>query len=143
MPLALSGASEAPEPIASAARRPDLRFLSPRHDYDGGRGWSRRVAVGGDEYVVGVEAGKRVRIPFKPRGVHGVKSHGYQWHGFVRTTAGETLWDGRVNGSLGCRGLLDAAGLLGATGEVVSVPTEVQSSDWDGARQPSGESGRA
>jgi hypothetical protein len=94
-----------------------LRFVAPRHDYDLGRGWSRRVAVGDVEYIVGVEAGRRVRIPFRPRNGRKGKAHGYQWFGFVRAVNGKSVWEGRVNGSLGCRGLLVAAGILKAHDE--------------------------
>jgi hypothetical protein len=73
-------------------------------------GWSRSVYVDGQEYSVSVKRGKAVRIPYKRRG----HNRGWQWHGSVyRITKNHGhVWTGRVNGSIGCRGLLVEAGVL-------------------------------
>lgn len=70
-------------------------------------GWARQVTVDGVLYWVGVETGKRVRIPFKPRG-----TYGYQWHGYCRDAAGKYLYRAQVTGSTGARWLLEAAGVV-------------------------------
>lgn len=89
-----------------------MTFVSDRHDYAHGAGWSRRVLVGDVEYVVGVERGRKVRIAFKPSG----QNVGWRYHGFVRDVRGREVWSERVGGTLGARGLLRRAGLLPPTG---------------------------
>lgn len=80
--------------------------------------WGNKYAnvtlADGRKVHVAVEKGKRIRIPYKPRG-HNI---GWQWHGTVRLT--ETngrlriVFCDRVNGSCGVRGLLRSAGLIPA-----------------------------
>lgn len=81
--------------------------LEPRHDYAHNAGWSRKVTVDGVSYVVGIERGKRVQIPFKPRG-----TYGYKYFGFVRNAAGKEVWSAAVGGSLGAKGLLMRASIV-------------------------------
>lgn len=83
-----------------------LVFLAPRHDYEGGGGWSRRVSYAGTEYIVGIERGKRVRIMYKPRGPG---AWGFWWHGFVRDVSGRTLWSALVGKSTGVLGIVREA----------------------------------
>ena len=73
-------------------------------------GWSRTVKVGDQEYSVSVRRGKSVRIPYKPRG----KNRGWHWYGAVYRIGanGGRVWDDRVPGSIGCRGLLIEAGVI-------------------------------
>lgn len=85
-----------------------MTFVSDRHNYAHGAGWSRRVLVGDVEYVVGVERGRKVRIAFKPSG----QNVGWRYHGFVRDARGHEVWSDNVCGTLGARGLLRRAGLL-------------------------------
>jgi hypothetical protein len=86
-----------------------LTFTGPKRDNIFG-GWARSVRVGEQEFACSVRRGKMVRIPYKPRG----QNKGYHWHGSVyRIGAGSgCVWDGRVPGSIGCRGLLVEAGIL-------------------------------
>lgn len=84
-----------------------MTFTSDKREMPCG-GWCRNVEVGGTRYCVGVERGKRVRIPYKPRG----HNMGYQWWGFVRDTNGRDVWSDRVVGSIGARGVLKLAGLI-------------------------------
>jgi len=74
------------------------------------RNWYRTVTFDdGRVFVVGVERGKPVRIPFKPRG----QNRGFQWWGVVRDATGRTVWTDRLSsGTVGVRGLLMRAGLL-------------------------------
>lgn len=72
--------------------------------------WSRTVRVGDQEYSCSVRETKRVRIAFKPRG----ENWGWQYEGAVfriGTNQGR-VWCDRVSGSIGCRGLLLAAGVI-------------------------------
>jgi hypothetical protein len=74
-------------------------------------GWSRNCRVGAADYAVTVQRGKSVRIAFKPRG----QNRGWQWHGSVYMggpNGGRCLWSGRVDGSIGVRGLLIMAGVF-------------------------------
>ena len=82
-------------------------FTGDRRDTFGG--WSRTVLVGEVEYSCSVRRGKSVRTPYKPRG----QNRGWHWHGAVyRLGGGGRVWEGRVPGSIGCRGLLAEAGLI-------------------------------
>lgn len=79
-------------------------------------GWSRNAKVNGVEYAVSVKRGKSVRIAFKPRG----QNRGWHWHGEVYrihspTLGGGYVWSGRVPKSIGVRGLLAEAGVVGWT----------------------------
>lgn len=85
-----------------------FEFLAPKHDYAFEGGWSRKVKVGDQEYIVGVERGKRVRIAYKPRG----QNIGWKWRGFVRDAKGREIWSGLVPKTLGARGLLADAGVI-------------------------------
>jgi uncharacterized membrane protein len=69
------------------------------------------VCVGDRLYMVSVRTGKRIRIPYKPRGPG---AYGYQWIGRVHSIDdGERItWEDIVGGSLGVRGLLRYAGVL-------------------------------
>lgn len=67
-----------------------------------------RVTVDGVPYFVGRERGKRVRIPYQPRG----HNTGYQWHGVVRDANARTIHYGRVGKSTGYLGILHDAGLI-------------------------------
>lgn len=71
-------------------------------------GWARTVTVGGVEYQCSVRHWKPVRIAYKPRG----QNRGWKWWGTVYKTGGGRVWSGEVPGSIGCRGLLAAAGLV-------------------------------
>ena len=71
-------------------------------------GWSRRVKVGDTEYYCSVRRGKMVRIPYKPRG----ENKGFHWYGAVYEVGGSRIWEDRVPGSIGCRGLLFEAGVI-------------------------------
>jgi len=70
-------------------------------------GWSRDCEVAGIRYQVSMRRGKSVRIAFKPRG----QNRGWHWYGIVYSE-GKQLWEGRVPGSLGVRGILAEAGVL-------------------------------
>lgn len=82
-----------------------IEFTTERTENPFG-GWARNVRVGDVEYQVSVRRGKSVRIPYKPRG----QNRGWHWHGSVYA-GGKCLWSGRVPGSIGCRGLLEEAGV--------------------------------
>lgn len=73
-------------------------------------GWSRRVRIGEKEYSCSVRRGKAVRIPYKPRG----QNRGWKWVGSVYRLGdgGGWVWTDDVPGSIGCRGMLIAAGLI-------------------------------
>lgn len=83
-------------------------FTGPR--VDSFSGWSRTVKVRDQEYAVSIRRGKSIRIPYKPRG----KNRGWQWWGSVYRIANNhgKVWEDRVPGSLGCRGLLVEAGVI-------------------------------
>ena len=82
-------------------------------------GWSRRVRVGGQEYAISVRRGKSVRIPYQRRG----HNKGWHWHGAVYriSTNHGRVWEGRVPGSIGCRGLLFEAGVVNEPAEMVGT----------------------
>lgn len=86
-----------------------LRFTSNRRDLPM-VGWVRSVMVAGQEYSVSIKRDKRVRIAFKPRG----ENWGWTYHGTVYRIGQNSgrVWEGRVPGSLGVRGLLKRAGVL-------------------------------
>jgi len=76
--------------------------------------WSRKAVIdrevkGVDDLIVHVvhRRGKRVRIPYKPRG----ENIGYEWWGEVYEN-GRCLWHGKINKSNGVRGILKAADLI-------------------------------
>lgn len=69
-------------------------------------GWTRDCRVAGIDYQVSVRQGKKVRIPYKPRG-----TFGFQWNGSVYS-GGRCLWSGAVSGTIGARGLLIEAGVI-------------------------------
>ncbi len=73
-------------------------------------GWSRTVRVGDQEYAVSVRRGKSVRIRYR-------KQRGFHWYGSVYRigTNHGRVWEDRVPGSIGCRGLLIEAGVLEIT----------------------------
>jgi hypothetical protein len=73
-------------------------------------GWSRRVKVGEQEYACSVRRGKSVRIRYKPRG----ENMGWHWYGAVYKVGSNAgrVWEDRVPGSIGCRGLLIEAGVI-------------------------------
>lgn len=83
--------------------------ITNRLDRWGGGWWATATLEDGRAYRVGVERGRMVRIPFKPRG----QNRGWEWEGHVmdQRTA-RTVWCGKVSGTIGVRGLLVAAGLL-------------------------------
>lgn len=70
-------------------------------------GWNRACKYNGVEYRVSVARGRRVRIPYKPRG----RNIGWKWQGAVYTV-NRCLWSGEVPGSIGVRGLLTYAGVF-------------------------------
>lgn len=72
-------------------------------------GWSRCVKVGDQEYSVSVRRGKSVRVPYH-------KKRGFHWYGAVYRigTNHGRVWEDRVPGSIGCRGLLIDAGIIDA-----------------------------
>lgn len=77
---------------------------------DNGRGaWYREATVGGIMYRVSMSHGKRVRIPYKPRGPG---AYGFHWYGLVRDADGHRIWSGRAPKSLGVRGMLIVAGVI-------------------------------
>lgn len=87
-------------------------------------GWSRSVLVTSAdgtavEYRCFVSRGKRVRIRYKPRG----KNIGYKWVGEVYVANGARVYSDIVPGSIGCRGLLEDAGVF------VSDADEAQEGD--------------
>ena len=71
-------------------------------------GWSRTVKVGDQEYSVSVRRGKSVRVPYH-------KKRGFHWYGAVYKIGSNQgrVWEDRVPGSIGCRGLLFEAGVIG------------------------------
>lgn len=71
-------------------------------------GWCAKVAIDDVLYFVNVERGKRVRIPYKPRG----KNVGFHWWGIVRNSEGKQIFCDRVSKSVGILGLLKSAGVL-------------------------------
>jgi hypothetical protein len=83
-------------------------FTSEKRETFGG--WSRNVRVGDQEYSCSIRRGKAVRIRYKPRG----QNIGFHWYGAVYKVGGNggRVWEDRVPGSLGCRGLLIEAGIL-------------------------------
>ncbi len=83
--------------------------VGPRRPIFAG-GWSAQVTLRGVQYNCAVERGKSVRIPFMPRG----RSRGWQWWGTVRRREdARAVFYGRVPKSIGARGLLKAARLIG------------------------------
>lgn len=70
-------------------------------------GWSRKCRVNGQDFHVAVTRGKSVRIAFKPRG----QNRGWHWHGTVYAD-GKCIWSGRVEKSIGVRGLLRSADVI-------------------------------
>lgn len=75
-----------------------------------GLGWSAIATTeAGEEYRVLMSPGRRIRIPYKPRGEG---SHGYEWWGTVSHPKNGIVWHGRVNGSTGVRWMMEAAGLV-------------------------------
>lgn len=74
-------------------------------------GWSQSVFAGDRLFVSSVRPGKRVRIPFKPRGPG---AYGHQWIGRIHTIddGARIEWEDTVGGSIGVRGLLRHAGVL-------------------------------
>ena len=80
-------------------------------------GWTRNCRVNGVAYCVSMRRGNPVRIAYKPRG----KNRGWQWYGSVYSN-GQRVWVGRVPGSLGVRGILIDAGIIGnAQGEAFTT----------------------
>lgn len=71
-------------------------------------GWARSATVGGKTYRVGIDRGKAVRIPYKPRG----QNIGHHYRGWVMDSNGRNIFCDRVGGSLGARGLLELAGVF-------------------------------
>jgi len=69
------------------------------------------VLVEGKKFYLGVERGRRVRIPYKP--ARGGQNIGFKWMGFVKDESGHEIWSGYVSKGLGVPGLLRAAGLIG------------------------------
>lgn len=84
--------------------------LGEKREFSHGRGWCRPVTVDGVQYTVGVERGQKVRIAFKPRGPQG---WGYWWHAFVNDAKEKRIWQAQVDKSIGARGILSAAMLIG------------------------------
>ncbi len=78
-------------------------------------GWSRTVKIGEQEYSVSMRRGKMVRIRYKPRG----QNKGFHWYGSVYKIGSNhgLVWEGRVPGSLGVRGILIDAGVIGCEAE--------------------------
>lgn len=73
------------------------------------RGWSRKATLDdGRVFWISVTRGKRVRIPFKPRG----QNIGFHWHAHVQEYPKDHHWAGRVTKSLGVRGCLIEAGVI-------------------------------
>lgn len=83
-------------------------FTSDKNESRFGMSWSRSVEIEGVIYRCFVKRGKRVRIPFKPRG----ENIGFKWYGCVYDINNKRVWSGNVPKSQGCRGLLLKAGLL-------------------------------
>jgi len=79
-------------------------------------GWSQMVCVGDRLYMVSMRTGKRIRIPYKPRGPG---AYGHQWIGRVHSIDdGKRIeWEDIVGGSIGVRGLLRYADILTDTGD--------------------------
>ena len=86
---------------------PTIKSLSPKNENF--RGWSR-IATLSDErqFYVSVTRGKRVRIPYKPRG----QNIGFHWHATVTERNGKVRDAFRVPKSLGVRGILRHAGVI-------------------------------
>jgi hypothetical protein len=84
-----------------------MEFTGKKIEFMGG--WRRLVKIGEQEYSCVVEMGRRVRIPYKPRG-----TYGHEWHGAVYRVGSNQgrVWCGDVHGSIGCKGLLKAAGVI-------------------------------
>lgn len=85
-------------------------LIGQRRPSDWG-GWSQYVCVDDRLYVASVRTGKRIRIPYKPRG-HG--AFGHQWIGRVHSVddGARVEWEDIVGGSIGVRGLLRYADIL-------------------------------
>lgn len=95
-----------------------IEFTTEKRE-DGFGGWARNCRLLGDdgltyEYCVSVRRGKSVRIPYKPRG----KNRGWKWNGSVYEN-GRCIWSGNVPGSIGVRGVLCYAGVIGGPDEQV------------------------
>lgn len=92
-------------------------FTSEKRETFGG--WSRCVKVGDQEYSVSVRRGKMVKIPYKPRG----QNKGYHWYGAVYKIGSNQgrVWEDRVPGSIGCRGLLFEAGVFDEATQTAGV----------------------
>lgn len=88
-------------------------LIGQRRPSDWG-GWSQMVCVGDRLYMVSVRTGKRVRIAYKPRGPG---AYGYRWIGRVHAMddGKRVHWEDDVGGSVGVRGLLKYAGVLGGS----------------------------
>lgn len=72
-------------------------------------GWARSVTLeDGRAYRIYVKRGKRVRIPYKPRG----QNIGYHWWADVYEQGGRSVAYLQVSKSLGVRGILREAGLI-------------------------------
>jgi hypothetical protein len=84
-------------------------YLNEKRTDRFGEKWTRDIGYDGVTYQCSVRRGKRVRIPYKPRG----QNIGYHWFGTVYAD-GRKIFTGRVVKSLGCRGLLKAAGVVSA-----------------------------
>ncbi len=82
---------------------------------DGFCKWTRKVTIynpdnsaqNGLALVVVRRRGRRVKIPYKPKG----ENIGYHWWGDVYDD-GHCLWSGRVSKSLGVRGILRTAEII-------------------------------
>ena len=87
-----------------------ITFLGPKREGRLG-GWDRQVEVNGVQYTCAVRRGKRVRIPYKPRGPG---AYGYWWHGSVYRLGenGGPILQARTIKSIGCKGLLIDAGVI-------------------------------
>lgn len=85
-----------------------IEFTSERRDRPFGDGWVRDVKVGDQGYQVCVSRGRKVRIPYKPRG----QNVGFWWNGSVFIEGGSRIWCGPVNKTTGVKGLLIAAGVI-------------------------------
>ena len=73
-------------------------------------GWGRWLTVDEDRYWVGVEKGKRVRIPYvsKKAARLGAPRFGFQWWGYVRDSRGREIYRTRVDKNVSAKTIVDA-----------------------------------
>lgn len=81
--------------------RIEVHRETPAGDY-----WT--VQVEGVRFYIARDRGRRIRIPYKPRG----QNIGWQWWGTIRDEHAKDVWGCRVRKSTGPLAMLHDAGLI-------------------------------